>query len=160
MKKAYRFNLIGIRELDLSNHIPRSIDERFRELSQQKNLDEEQCKVQGHYSFAYEWNLEQEYFGVIVKFAYSVTIDEVLTECFKYTGLIQYRVKDLGGYMDIRTTHDFDMDEMLETTLMSIAISTCRGIIYEKTKGTLFNNLFIPLVDPKSVLVSKKKPVK
>jgi hypothetical protein len=48
-----------------------------------------------------------------------------------------------------------EKDESLLTILIGISLSTMRGIIYEKTSGTLLQNAPLPIMDP-SVFVRKK----
>lgn len=39
-------------------------------------------------------------------------------------------------------------DREFLTTFVSIAYSTCRGILFEKTRGHLLNRVILPIVDP------------
>lgn len=42
-------------------------------------------------------------------------------------------------------------------TLLGIAFSTARGIIFERTRGTFFDGVILPVVDPFKVLEEKYK---
>lgn len=45
----------------------------------------------------------------------------------------------------------------LGTTLISIAYSTARGIVIERTQGTFLNGIILPVIDPKEVLREGKE---
>jgi hypothetical protein len=49
------------------------------------------------------------------------------------------------------------VDSILGTTLLSIAFSTSRGIILERTQGTYFEGVILPVIDPRELLVNSKK---
>jgi len=44
------------------------------------------------------------------------------------------------------------VSSILGSTLISIAYSTARGIIFQRTLGTLLNGIILPVIDPKDVL--------
>lgn len=48
------------------------------------------------------------------------------------------------------------IDIALGYTLMSIAYSTARGILFEKTIGSYFKGIILPVVDPKEMLLSEE----
>ena len=60
----------------------------------------------------------------------------------------------VDGY--ITDGHDFDMDEKLESTFIGLAISTGRGILFEKTSGTIFSKFIFPIINPMDLILSKK----
>ena len=47
---------------------------------------------------------------------------------------------------------DIEIDQELGVTLLSIAYSTSRGIILERTQGTFFEGVILPVIDPFKVL--------
>ncbi|MDP3929421.1 MAG: hypothetical protein Q8R57_10400 [Bacteroidota bacterium] len=57
---------------------------------------------------------------------------------------------DINLVQDVKTT--FEMDEMFMATLMGIVYSTARGIILQRTVGTILNGVIIPVIDPKILL--------
>lgn len=74
--------------------------------------------------------------------------------------LFEYRVKDLHSYVKLdngKTIFPKDFHNTL-ITFVSIAISTSRGILMEKLKGTIYQTKFVPTVDP-NVFFKKKEPM-
>lgn len=49
------------------------------------------------------------------------------------------------------------MDSILGTTLMGIVYSTARGIILERTQGTFFNGVILPVINPNKLIKPKSK---
>lgn len=66
---------------------------------------------------------------------------------FKIENLEDFLVKD-----DI-----INIPEYFTVAMVGIALSTTRGIWFEKTSGTLFNNVIFPLVDPSKLAASENK---
>lgn len=48
------------------------------------------------------------------------------------------------------------MDKNLAATLLAMAYSTARGIVYERTRGTFFDGILLPVIDPYEALHDKK----
>lgn len=53
--------------------------------------------------------------------------------------------------------HIYEIPDELDMTLKSVAISTCRGIIYSECRGTYLHNAFLPIINPFSLLSDKKE---
>jgi len=49
------------------------------------------------------------------------------------------------------------ISDNLGTTLISIAYSTARGIVLERTQGTFLNGTILPVIDPKELLKNAKE---
>jgi len=49
-----------------------------------------------------------------------------------------------------------DMDSNLGATLLAMAYSTARGIVYERTRGTFFDGVLLPVIDPYKILFDNK----
>lgn len=45
------------------------------------------------------------------------------------------------------------IDAALGATLLGTAYSTARGIIFERTRGTYFDGVILPVIDPFKVLL-------
>ncbi len=45
-----------------------------------------------------------------------------------------------------------EVEGILGNTIMSIAYSTARGMVLERTQGTYFNGIILPVIDPKSII--------
>ncbi|MCX6245133.1 MAG: hypothetical protein NTU98_10565 [Bacteroidetes bacterium] len=105
----------------------------------------------------YRWNLEQDIFGVHLDIAY---IKEILehqkTELLKFSSYTEFKVLNLQKIFKVNNPNDFIMDETLETTFVSIAISSTRGMLASRTAGTFFSQFIFPLVSPGDLILSKK----
>lgn len=68
----------------------------------------------------------------------------------------QFQVDNLE---DLTTTQDdmIKVDRLLGITLLSIAYSTTRGLIFDRTQGTFLKSLVLPIIDPASILDSPIK---
>lgn len=49
-----------------------------------------------------------------------------------------------------------EVDSILGITLLSMAYSTSRGIVLQRTQGTYFDGIILPVVDPKELLLKSK----
>ncbi|MFA5816347.1 MAG: hypothetical protein WC865_12070 [Bacteroidales bacterium] len=143
MKEPLSFALHSIEEFGFSYNLENSLDENGKVLGSLAIL----------FGVNYNWNLETDLIGVAVVTDFTRPDNQLPVMHFK--SRINYLVKDLKEYLTIRDPqNDFDMDPVLETTLVSIAISTHRGMVFERTRGTVLHNHHIPLVDPKQHLVT------
>lgn len=81
-----------------------------------------------------------------------------------YTHEIVFKVENMDDFIDqAEKPEDTVMDYMLMATLVGIAYSTVRGIIFTRTQGTSLNTVILPVVDPKKIIrpdeVNESKPV-
>lgn len=143
-EKTYEFALKNIVELEYKYINP---------ITQFGPIEKEE-KLEANLVVNYKWNIEKELFGVALDFLYSRKIKEENHQILKLSILNQFSIKELSKYFKAKAADDFEMDKELETTLVSISISTGRGILYEKTKGTPLNSFYFPIVDPKKVILS------
>ncbi|MDD2385737.1 MAG: hypothetical protein PHP52_03030 [Bacteroidales bacterium] len=60
-----------------------------------------------------------------------------------------FKIEDLVNYCDSKTKK-VNLPDTIVTTLNSIAISTCRGVMASHFQGTMLHNAILPLLDPKS----------
>jgi len=80
----------------------------------------------------------------------------------KVCSLITRIIYDIVNFNDFVNTIDnsLNIPEQFMHTLLSIALSTTRGILATKTEGTLLRDVFIPILNPmgfKPIDVSKIK---
>ncbi|SRR6056297_2346108 len=152
--KKINFALISIKELGFAYKNPREIIPDF---TPEKNPLEVKVNVN------YRWNLEKNLFGVVIDLFYLIKDkNNKKVELVKLSFISEFFIENLKEIFIVRTNNDFDMDEKFESTLVGLAISTGRGILYEKTAGTVFNNFIFPVVNPMELILSKKfkKPKK
>lgn len=104
----------------------------------------------------YNWNVDLNHFGVIVGVLYLMEHEKTKHTILKCSIVTLYEVLDLKEHFNVRSNIDFDMNTTLETSLVSIAISTSRGVLMEKTNGTLIRNIILPIVNPSDLILSPK----
>ncbi len=101
----------------------------------------------------YRWNIENNVFGISTIFTYKSAKN---IEYLRLSVFTEFKIPNLADIIIIHPDEKFEMDEALETNLLGIAISTGRGILYEKTKGTIFSELIFPAINTKNLVLSKK----
>ena len=66
-----------------------------------------------------------------------------------------FKVENLIDFLDKVETEDkprYNIDGGLGSTLVSIAYSTVRGIIFTRTQGTSLGSVILPVIDPKKLM--------
>lgn len=146
-RKNIKFGILRVTELNYSFQDPFSVIEDFK---QKTNLE-------AGLNINYKWNIEDNLFAVIptFKFAYKQSKEKQI-DLLEYSILVEYKVENLADIFLVRSNNDFDFEEKWETTFVSIAISTGRGMLISKTAGTFFRQITFPLVNPSELILSKK----
>ncbi len=143
-----KFKLLSIKELEFSYKNPVELI---------KDFDKDNFFVEAKISVNYKWNIEKNLFGVIIDFFYiSKNKNESTDELLKLSLLTSFSIDNLKDIFTVRSNNDFDMDQKIESTLVGIAISTGRGILFEKASGTIMEKFIIPIVNPMDLILSKK----
>lgn len=62
-----------------------------------------------------------------------------------------FRVDNLEAFLENKEGEN-KIQGLLGTTLISIAFSTARGIIFEKTLNTPLNGIILPVIDPAAMI--------
>lgn len=142
------FAILSIKELEFNYKNP---VESISDFSPDKNPLEAKINVN------YKWNIEKNLFGVVIDFSY-VTKDKKKAnkELLKLSFITEFFIENLKDIFIVRSNTDFDINERFESTLVGLAISTGRGILFEKTSGTIFNNFIFPIINPMELILSKK----
>ena len=123
------------------------------ELTKDQNVEQLEVGI----NVNYRWNLEQDIFGVQLDMAYLRDLEEnKKEELLKFSSYTEFKVLGLNGIFKVNNSNDFIMDEKLETTFVSIAISSSRGMLAARTAGTFFGQFVFPLVTPGDLILSKK----
>ncbi|MEI8006994.1 MAG: hypothetical protein WCI48_12370 [Bacteroidota bacterium] len=140
------FQIIQLKELGLSYTEP-------IEIIKEQKVEQVEVGI----NVNYRWNLDNDIFGVQLDVAYLKKIDESHNiELLKFATYTEFKVLDLKQIFKVTNPNDFRMDEPLETTFVSIAISSTRGMLASRTAGTFFGQFIIPLVNPSDLILSKK----
>ncbi len=61
---------------------------------------------------------------------------------------LMFEFKLFDDYFDEKT-NDFSLPKDINTTLISVSISTLRGVLFNQFKGTALHNAILPMIDPK-----------
>lgn len=56
----------------------------------------------------------------------------------------------IDNFADFMSGDDVDFPDQFLVSMVSISISTLRGIMYSQFRGTFLNNTILPIIDPKS----------
>ncbi len=64
-------------------------------------------------------------------------------------------VENFSDFFRDRKDGGVEMNSNLAATLLAMAYSTARGIVYERTRGTFFDGVLLPVIDPYKVLLNK-----
>ena len=140
------FNLVQIKELafSYSGLIDPKVTEKLEKLEVGINVN-------------YRWNLEKNIFGVQLDIAYVDSKSNPQTnEILKFSNYTEFIVENLNKILKGNGPEDFEIDENLETTFVSIATSTARGMIASRTNGTFLGRFIFPLINPRELILTKK----
>lgn len=66
-------------------------------------------------------------------------------------------VQNFEEFLKKDKNDNFVIDSALGSTLMGIIYSTARGIILERTQGTFFNGVILPVINPNALMMPKNK---
>ena len=146
-KKDVSYSLNNVRELKFNYQDPYINIENF-------DLDSYNFKY--GLQVNYKWNLKKELFGVVLDFLYKVKNEEEEAILLEFSNITEFKVENLKSIFNPRSSNDFDFDEKYETTFVSIAISTGRGMLITRTAGTFFQKIVFPIINPQNVILSKK----
>jgi hypothetical protein len=78
--------------------------------------------------------------------------DEPLGVTVEYGIEFHFKVENLNDFAKELPDGSMQLDAAMGATLLGIAFSTARGIIFERTRGTFFDGVILPVVDPFKVL--------
>jgi len=79
--------------------------------------------------------------------------DEKLGVHAEYGIEFHFHVDNLEDFVE-ENENGKQVDSVLGTTILSIAFSTSRGIIIERTQGTYLEGIILPVIDPKELLMN------
>lgn len=68
-----------------------------------------------------------------------------------------YEIENFNEVIKKKNKKESEAPNQLIITLLSIALSTTRGILIEKNSDNFLQKVFIPIVNPKDLLNQKKK---
>lgn len=68
-----------------------------------------------------------------------------------------FYVENFSDFVQHTKDGEVQIELSLGGTLMSVAYSTSRGIILERTQGTMFGGVILPVIDPFKILLEEDK---
>lgn len=122
--------------------------------------DVEEAVIAG-YQFDYEVKTGTNRADMMIGMRLTANIDAVDSDnnalgiTGSYTHEIIFKVENLEDFIsegDENGSDNYLIDAMLGSTLVSIAYSTVRGIIYTRTQGTSLGSVILPVINPKQLL--------
>lgn len=102
-------------------------------------------------------NIEEELIIISLHFFYeynNVIFPE--TQLLNFKGSFDFKIDNLKDTIKVMKDNIQVPDNIL-ITLLTIAISSARGIIIAKTAGTFINKYYLPILDPNEILKNIKK---
>lgn len=74
-----------------------------------------------------------------------------------YTNEFIFQIDNLEELTKLLDNDIVEIDVELSKTLLSLSFSTSRGMIFNRTQGTILNGIILPVVNPNDLLNSNKK---
>jgi len=68
-----------------------------------------------------------------------------------------FMVENFDDFIRHPKEGEIQVDAALAATLLGMAYSTARGIIFERTRGTFFDGVIVPVIDPFKLLLDKEE---
>jgi hypothetical protein len=70
---------------------------------------------------------------------------------------IEFRfvVENFEDFVKVEEKDEIRIDAALAATLLAMAYSTARGIVFERTRGTFFDGVILPVIDPFNTLFTE-----
>jgi len=125
--------------------------------------DSDQNSIAGHH-FKFElgtgYDIEEKIVGVQIVVNIDAVDDkeDLLPVKGSYTHEVVMKVENLDDFVEVSKKGDHEesikIDGLLGATLVGIAFSTIRGVIYIRTQGTSLGTVILPVVDPKNMIES------
>ena len=82
-----------------------------------------------------------------------------LSVAASYTHELIFVIDNLDDFTDpVENAPEPRVDRIMLATLVGIAYSTVRGIVYTRTQGTELKGILLPVIDPKKLLKSEELP--
>lgn len=105
-------------------------------------------------------NANERIVGILFKVAITAlgSQKEVLQLNASYTHELVFEVENLEDFTDPQENMpEPKVDKFMLGTLLGIAYSTIRGIVYTRTQGTALKGVLLPVVDPKRFIKTEEE---
>lgn len=101
------------------------------------------------------FNVEENYlrFRLFIKLEGQNEVNSTLGIEGEYIIEFQYIVDNMRDFISYEENkEDYTVDSQLGATIAGISYSTARGIVLERTNGTYFNGVILPVLNPRELL--------
>ena len=150
-KQKIEFAIIGLKEIGFSYREP------YELMIELKNdLEALYKKIRAGLNINYQWNLDRNSFAILLDLYYKYDDNIKNIELVRFSSRTEFIVIDLKNNFKDNGNGTFEINEFLETTLVSLAISSGRGMLTARTTGTLIGNIVYPIVNAHDYILSKR----
>jgi len=101
------------------------------------------------------FNLQENYRRLVI-FVKIKAVGEggaVLDAVAEYQIAFDFIIDNLNDFVEFEEDKEhFNVSPVIGATVAGIAYSTCRGIVFDRTQGTDFNGVILPVINPHQLL--------
>lgn len=150
--KPINYNIRKIKEVALNYQEPIEILRAHKD-----DIDSFYKRIQYALGVNYFWDIKKNSFNVVLDIHYGYLNENKIIDLLRFSNVTEFIVLDLVDIFEDKGNGEFEMDKTLETTFVSLAISSGRGMLASRTAGTVFGSICFPLINPADYIVSKKQ---
>jgi hypothetical protein len=114
-----------------------------------KNFNSENLQLD--FGVGFSFNTDLNLFAVIIGIHQTYIDEKEEIELLRFRNVTEYFIKDLKDVLVDTQNIKFSEEGLIEI-LLSVAYSTIRGIIFEKTSGSFMNEFYLPIINPSEVI--------
>lgn len=147
---SLEFRIKEIQEIDFKVI---SLKQDLHENFNNENLD-------FNFKFGLNENEETNEFGIFIEVSY--LYGETEDSRHEYVNIkveVRYEIRNIGQYMN-QENEQIELPEDLLASLLGIAFSTVRGVVSTRTKGTYWQDFYLPIINPTKVIRNYKQQEK
>lgn len=106
---------------------------------------------------AIESNVDPEQKVILVSTRIKIFAEDQATQLGAFTTMCVFNIGTFEDTVKLQPNNVYEVPDMLNETLNSIALGTTRGAMFAEFKGTILHYAFLPIIDIKSL---KKEEIK
>ncbi|MBS1645500.1 MAG: hypothetical protein JST36_10725 [Bacteroidetes bacterium] len=115
-------------------------------------------KLQIGFQLDFDWKLEADRLMLSTTVFYQYNANNTAFDISKFTLLMGFEVKNLKQILTL-SDDVFEIDDDYLLTFVGAAISSARGMLAFKHSGTILENFYVPLVDPRNFIENINRQV-
>lgn len=139
-KESITIALVNIVDKEVSVKEP---NEKFK-----KNFKVDLLQLTINFNFAPSEVLDNLLLNVTIEYEYQSEDEKV--ELLKSAFTFHFKISDMDNIITFEG-NKIDIPDGLATNLVSITLSTIRGLIAAKTRGYFINKFYFPIINPKEL---------